>query len=133
MLASDPALRSCTGSAATLQPENQKVSAALQRAFHSVDEDILHSSRQEQAQDGSTGLVLLRIGMPATCFFLDASLLEWFIEHTAGKCCGKARPASNQPANPDSVLMMLQFYVCMRMAVCHIHGTLYLAILSRVA
>lgn len=37
--------------------------AALQHAFHSVDKEILQSSRQGAAQDGSTGLVLLRVGM----------------------------------------------------------------------
>lgn len=66
VLASDPALRGCTGSAATQQTENHRVTAALQRVFDTIDEEILHKSRREQAQDGSTGLVLLRIGMAAT-------------------------------------------------------------------
>ena len=79
MLASDPALHSCTGSAATQQHENQKVTAALQHAFRSIDEEILHKSRQEQAQDGSTGLILLRIGMPASCFLCDPRLLCWSV------------------------------------------------------
>lgn len=63
VLASDPALRGCTGSAATQQAEKHRVTAALQRVFSSIDEEILHKSRREQAQDGSTGLVLLRIGI----------------------------------------------------------------------
>ncbi|KAL3144636.1 hypothetical protein ABBQ38_001995 [Trebouxia sp. C0009 RCD-2024] len=62
ILASNPTWGSCTGSAAVQQAEKQTVSAALRGAFRSLDKEILRMLKEEETQDGSTGLVLLRIG-----------------------------------------------------------------------
>ena len=40
---------------------------ALRDTFHTVDTEILNRSREEDGQDGATGLVLLRVGMVTSC------------------------------------------------------------------
>jgi hypothetical protein len=57
-------LRTCTGEGppSTDAAEEAAVSAALHRSFHAMDSEILARARAEAGRDGSTGLVLLRLG-----------------------------------------------------------------------
>ncbi|KAK9829310.1 hypothetical protein WJX72_005079 [[Myrmecia] bisecta] len=61
LLAADPALRDSTGDAKA-QLEGLAISKALRSAFHAVDAEILDRARAEAGRDGSTGLVVLRVG-----------------------------------------------------------------------
>ena len=63
LLASNPAIAACTGALAVDKGEEFRIAAALHGAFHAVDKEILQKSKEEDGRDGSTGLVLLRIGM----------------------------------------------------------------------
>ena len=66
VLASNPAIAACTGALAVDKGEEFKIAAALHGAFQAVDKEILQKSREEDGRDGSTGLVLLRIGTPVS-------------------------------------------------------------------
>jgi hypothetical protein len=67
VFASDPALRphlgTSSGPAATSSAtEEVAVSASLRRAFLQVDNDILKQSRVDGSRDGSTALVVAKLG-----------------------------------------------------------------------
>ena len=63
ILASQPALRDCTGDApATDQAEQSKMAQALRSSFHTMDGEILQRARQDEGRDGSTAVVILRTG-----------------------------------------------------------------------
>ena len=63
MLADNPAVGACTGALPTDKGEEFKMAAALHGAFCAVDQEILQKSKEEGGRDGSTGLVLLRVGI----------------------------------------------------------------------
>lgn len=62
VLASNPAMGTCTGSSAADKAEQQRMGAAFCSTFHALDKEILHKSRHSKGRDGCTGLVLLRVG-----------------------------------------------------------------------
>lgn len=64
LVAGEPALRTCIGSAApaaTLQ-ESQHMTAALVHAFEAIDHEILTRCRRDGGRDGATGIVIVRLG-----------------------------------------------------------------------
>ena len=62
MLASEPALRNFNGESDATAAEDEALRRAFNRAFTTVDEEILQDSRGRRMSDGSTCLVLLRVG-----------------------------------------------------------------------
>ena len=67
VLASNPAMGTCTGSSAADKAEQQRMGAAFCSTFHALDKEILHKSRHSKGRDGCTGLVLLRVGKDLPC------------------------------------------------------------------
>lgn len=65
LLARDAALRKCTGEGtnASAFQEEAAMAAALKRAFLEMDEEILAESRRDGLRDGSTAVVIIRLGM----------------------------------------------------------------------
>lgn len=63
-LAQEAAVRSCTGEGGpgTDFTEEGAMGGALRRVFHTVDKEILDRARAEGGRDGTTALVVLRVG-----------------------------------------------------------------------
>ena len=89
VLASNPAVGACTGALAIDKGEEFKMTAALHGAFHAVDQEILDKRKEEGGRDGSTGLVLLRIGtVLMLCQVLSTVLhLHAFLTDGLPNCC----------------------------------------------
>ena len=66
LLAKDPALRRCNGegSQASAFQEEATMAAALKKAFRDMDDEILEESRRDGLRDGSTAVMILRLGTP---------------------------------------------------------------------
>ncbi|KAK9822523.1 hypothetical protein WJX74_000939 [Apatococcus lobatus] len=64
LLARDPALRKSTGEGALASAfqEEAAMAAALKKAFQDMDEEILAESRRDGLRDGSTAVMVLRLG-----------------------------------------------------------------------
>ncbi|KAK9851327.1 hypothetical protein WJX84_001751 [Apatococcus fuscideae] len=64
LLAKDPALRRCNGegSQASAFQEEATMAAALKKAFRDMDDEILEESRRDGLRDGSTAVMILRLG-----------------------------------------------------------------------